>query len=72
MTFADMVLAHAIVEALGEEATLLVLDILEGDATLALHAIPMLGKLAHTLEYELGTTEAAVREVRAVLRSVTR
>ena len=70
MTFADMVLAHGIIERLGQDATLHVLDVLEGDAALELHATQVLIELVQTLEYELGAAEAAVRELQAVLTSV--
>ena len=67
MTFADMVLAHAILENLGRDHTNLVLDLLEGDATLHRCAVPMLTELVRTLEYEFSADAHVVRELKAAL-----
>ena len=67
MTFADMVLAHAILERLGQDHINLVLDLLEGDPTLHLHAFPILTELVRTLEYEFSADAHVVRELKAAL-----
>ena len=67
MTFADMVLAHAILEELAPDCINLVLDLLEGDPTLHLHAVPMLTELVRTLEYEFSAGAHGVCGPKAVL-----
>ena len=71
MTFADMVLAHSIIERIGIERAVELLDVIDGDEPLRADARAAVERGANLLAHELGEDATATIELRAILeRSV--
>ena len=68
MTLADMILAHAIIDQIGIDVAVAILEAADGDAPLdpKLHGVA--DRAATLLEHELGEHETATQEVRAAVR----
>ena len=68
VTLADMILAHGVIDRIGMELALELLDVIDGDASLRPELFAHTERAAKLLEHELGDTEEATQQLKAVLQ----
>ena len=68
MTLADMILAHSIIECIGLNLALELLDIVDGDTLLRPELHTHVERATRLLEHELGDDEEATNQLKTVLK----
>ena len=68
MTLADMILAHSIIERIGMNLALELLDVVDGDTLLRPEHHTHVEQATRLLQHEFGDDEEATNQLQAVLK----
>ena len=68
VTLADMILAHDLIEQIGMDLALELLDVIDGEALLRPELVSLVGRAARLLDHEFGAEAQATSQVRSVLK----
>jgi len=67
VTLADLILAHDLIEQIGMDLALELLDVIDGEALLRPELVLLVSRAARLLDHEFGAEAEATRQVRSVL-----